>query len=64
MAESPPPMIVQLRQNLAGAILNPSLLRDPVALQIFLDESVAACDWLMDQHPDLVGDYFRHRVRQ
>jgi hypothetical protein len=62
--ESPPPTIVQLRQKLAALIIAPMTLLDPIAVQVALDECVEMCDWLMSQHPDLVGDYFLKEARR
>lgn len=64
MHDSPPPMIVQLRERLAAVILCPEVLLDPLRVQLFLDQCVEMCDAIMNQHPDLVRDYFEVEARK
>lgn len=60
MSESPPPTIVQLREKLAALIINPAVF----ALDEQLEECVAMCDWLIEQHPSLTARFFLREVRR
>lgn len=54
MYDSPPPTIVQLRGLLAALIVDTRLVTDPVSVVLELDRCVRLCDWLTQQHPELM----------
>lgn len=59
-SDSPPPAIVQLRAKLATLILDPDVFATPARWVVTVDECIGLCDWLVEQHPGLVGDYYLH----
>lgn len=58
MSESPPPTVIQLREKLAGLIIDPA--------RFVHDEQLAEClamvDWLIEQHPSLTAKFVLRRV--